>query len=134
MVVADVQTEDDIPFFDIIENVNRGLKNFAAKRRIPIHDRLIELGFMDYVQRARKRGGDLFPDLRPKTHVKGGQTSFGDRLDHVSRRGLDIALKGNPRRLVFHSMRHHAIHQFSLDGSLPEKVRYDLVGHEARWS
>lgn len=33
---------------------------------------LIELGFIDYVQRARRRGGDLFPDLRPETHVKGG--------------------------------------------------------------
>ena len=57
------------------------------------------------------------------------------RLDEDTKSAWSEVLKkvfdGNPRELCLHSMRHYARDQFALDPSIPEKIRYDLIGHEA---
>ncbi|TDE41234.1 DUF6538 domain-containing protein [Antarcticimicrobium sediminis] len=69
---SDIREESGIPYFDIAENENRGVKTLAGERRIPIHDRLIALGFLDHVEAMqRRKAQDLFPELRPKGHFKG---------------------------------------------------------------
>lgn len=70
LMVGDVQVEEGITFLNIVENDNRGVKNFASVRRVPVHDRLIELSFLTHVEKTRRRGKDLFPELRPNNHSK----------------------------------------------------------------
>lgn len=50
----------------------RSLKNEATRRIVPIHPILLELGFMDFVASAKKRGAmsPLFPSAIPKRSSK----------------------------------------------------------------
>ena len=64
--LTDIVTIDDLYCIDINENApDKRLKNKSSKRIIPIHDTIIELDFIDYVDLLRKRGEErLFPELR----------------------------------------------------------------------
>lgn len=59
-IQVEVETEDNAP--------KRNLKNDATKRQIPIHPILVSLGFMEFVEDAKKRkiDGPLFPSSLPK--------------------------------------------------------------------
>ncbi len=53
-----------IPYFDLQFTKWRRLKNMQSVRKIPIHPRLIELGFIDYVKAMKAAGHELcFPEL-----------------------------------------------------------------------
>lgn len=131
LTVQDIMVEDGIHFLQFDENENRGMKNFASKRRVPLHDRVIALGFLDHVKKMQRRGRDVFPELRPMQHSKANRSKkFGDRIWYAFDQALKNALDGNPRKLSLHSMRHYVRDQLALDTSVPEKVRYDLIGHE----
>lgn len=130
LTVADVRVEDGIHFFHIEANDNRRVKNFSSVRRVPLHHRLIALGFLDHIEEAKGCGPDLFPELRPNDHVKGAQKKYGKTGQYVFSTALKIVFDGNPRKLCLHSMRHFARDQLALDTSVPDKVRYDLIGHE----
>jgi hypothetical protein len=53
---SDIKDENGIPYFDIAENHNRGVKTLAGVRRIPIHDRL------SWLIRAQKVAQGVFND------------------------------------------------------------------------
>lgn len=64
--------EDGIWFFDFTEEsdtddrVKKSIKTPGSVRRVPIHSKLIELGFLVYVERQRKQGSRLlFPQWVP---------------------------------------------------------------------
>ena len=56
----DIQHPDGIPSIDINDDGDKLLKNRTAARSVPIHPRLIDLGFIDF---ASKQQGELFPEL-----------------------------------------------------------------------
>lgn len=59
----DIRKVDGIWCFDINDNTpDKKLKSPASKRLVPIHTRLIELGFLDYKKRVK--GTRLFPELK----------------------------------------------------------------------
>lgn len=98
MMCADIREEDGIACFDIRDNANRGVKTLAGERRIPVHDRLIQLGFLSYLAKHRSRKErDLFPDFRPENHVKNSGTKFGAALYHRFSTALDIVLRRTRR-------------------------------------
>ena len=131
--LADVQEDDGIAFIDIDDRENvvpaepdtdgRSLKNEMSRRVVPIHDRLIELGFLEYVEAMRKLGQTmLFPDLK--------QNVFGKFTQEGSRRANRFIDKfvSKDRRLVFHSLRH----RFKDEGrnvGVAESILDQLCGH-----
>ncbi|MEI4486687.1 DUF6538 domain-containing protein [Frigidibacter sp. MR17.14] len=127
----DVRVEDGIHYLAIEENANRGVKNFTSTRKVPLHEHLIELGFLAHVQQAKRRANDLFPELRPAGHSKQDRRKkYGDRIYYAFDKALEKALDGNPRNLCLHSMRHYVRDYLALDPTVPDKVRYDLISHE----
>jgi integrase len=88
----DVKKDDasGLWYFDITDDEEQGkeLKSSAAKRIVPVHSRLIELGFMDFVEESRTmkdeikhedgREPRLLYDLTYK-HVRIGRIVDGDR-------------------------------------------------------
>lgn len=56
---ADIKREDGLWFLDLR---HRKLKNEQSQRMLPLHPRIVGLGFIDYVERQPK-GGWLFPEL-----------------------------------------------------------------------
>lgn len=100
----DIQEEDGIKFISINENDGKHVKTKAGIRKIPIHQELIKLGFLEFVNFMKKqspaKNKRIFMDLVPNTRGElSAQPSkwFGKLLD-----SLGLKEKG----LVFHSFRH----------------------------
>ena len=128
---SDIKEDDGILYFDIAENDNRGVKSLAGERRIPIHDRLIDLGLMDHVEAMlRRKAHDLFPELRPNGHFKDCGKRFGDAIYTPFANALKIVVAGEGHSYVQHSFRHYVNNRLSRETSIPKAVRIELIGHE----
>ena len=65
LYVDDIQERDGIPYFRIwpTDERNQRIKVDMSQRDLPIHSKLIELGFMEYVKKMRTSGYEqLFPN------------------------------------------------------------------------
>lgn len=128
---SDIKEEEGVPYFDIVENDNRGVKTLAGERRIPIHDRLIAVGLLDYVEAMqRRRSHDLFPELRPSGHFKDCGKRFGDALYTPFAKALEHVFSHNAPNYVQHSFRHYVNNRLSRETAIPKAVRIELMGHE----
>ncbi len=66
LVRSDVRCEEGIWFLDINDELTKQLKNDQSKRRVPLHPRVEQAGFLDYVETTAPNPRDrLFPKLRP---------------------------------------------------------------------
>jgi len=124
---AEVTLIDALPALIIAPNANRGLKSLTAKRDLPLHPQLIDLGLLEHAARQIARHGpeaNLFPDLRPRK-----SSGFGNQLDYRFRKLVQTQLNGNPDGKVFHSFRHYVATQLGRMTDLPDAVRKDILGH-----
>ena len=101
--VEDIRTDGQITFFDINDRAPRMLKNANAVRQVPIHQELIRLGLLTFVEDLRGSQRQIFAEL------KGGGAD--GRLGHAYtkwftryRRDIGLYRPG----LDFHSLRHSA--------------------------
>lgn len=152
LLPSDIVMSDDIPTIVIQSNPWRGIKGEEPgttdprkklTRVVPIHSHLVELGLVEYAARMRALGETfLFPDVIPKPR-KGsarslrpdpaeGVEKFGESLDDMWRKALKIALKGNPRELCMHSLRHYVNDTLLHDSDVLDATRYDITGHAFR--
>lgn len=115
------------------EESKKKVKTIAAKRIVPLHPKLIELGFLDYVDHARS-----VITKRPMT--TGYPTRLLYDLTYTSRQwGRKISRWCNDRWLkglglkeditVLHSLRHSFITYLHIAGVSPEVIK-SMAGHE----
>lgn len=107
-----------------IINILKG-KTANAVRRIPIHDQLIALGFLEYVECVRAAGyKKLFPHLQDgkNGYKKNMCRTFGNYLDLPQ---IDIV---DPLK-VFHSFRHTVVTALTGKG-VNEGLKRAMVGHD----
>jgi integrase len=129
LTVADVQVEPETltPMFHIRAQASRGkkLKTKSSQRIIPVHEQLIKLGFLKYVDAVRRQKGEeafLFPLVAPGQGRAGAPAWskwFGRYLDD---QGVADANK------VFHSFRHGFKDALTQQG-VDEELRKALMGH-----
>ncbi len=63
--VADIKEVDQIKYIEINDLGDKHLKNVSAKREIPIHSKLIAIGFFDFIEQVRKSGsGKVFSSIK----------------------------------------------------------------------
>lgn len=122
---SDVKVIDGVPSISINQEDDKSVKSIAATRDVPIHQQLLDLGFLDYVQLVKSltQSRKLFPYLTPDTFGNFGKDpsrEFGDRLDD-----LEIT---SPYK-VFHSFRKTANNTLK-QGGVSEEIRCQLIGHE----
>ena len=122
--VSDIKEQGGVWYFDITN-----AKTEAGDRLVPVHSRLIELGFMDYVN--RQDGEWLFPVLKP-----GGpdqkRSWYLSRTFTVYRRKLGVTHinpDNNRDRVDFHSFRRCAIQVLEW-ARIPQTEVAQVVGHE----
>ena len=121
--VADVVTIDEILCISINDKDGKRLKNATAKRVIPLHDDLLELGFAKYVQILKQmKQQHLFEELNLN-----GKCKFG----HVASKWFavykkDVGITG--REKVFHSFRHTFANTLKQNG-VEEALAAALLGH-----
>jgi integrase len=127
LALEDIELDGSVPKFVIRENPALGgtVKSDAGWRDVPIHRRLKELGFKDFVEarRAADKHARLFFEV---PYGSDGSPSaeysrwFGRRLDQI---GL------SQRGLVFHSFRGSFIGALTEIGA-PAYVIKAIVGHD----
>lgn len=105
---------------------DKSLKTVNSQRIVAIHQRLIELGFLDYVAALRAAGHRrLFPELRFDSKKGYGAAPGSWFNERFLGRGLGIARDGTK---TFHSLRHMFITGL-FDKEVPEATINQLSGH-----
>lgn len=125
LLVSDVHLDEPIAYIDISPDKIKHVKNRSSIRKIPLHKKILELGFADYVNQIKKeKYTRLFPELKAD---KNGL--IVDRTDWF----LDYSKKckiepDGARRKVFHSFRHTFITELQRN-NVPLEVRQSIAGH-----
>jgi integrase len=125
LYVSDIKERDSIAYFDLVETDGRRLKTSTSIREVPVHPFLIELGFLDLVERRRKQKAKfLFADIKPSAPIG----KRGDRLTkafgtHIRSIGVD------DKKIVLHSFRHN-FRTVLESASLEERWIDAVMGHE----
>jgi integrase len=134
--VKDVRKEqyfdiDSIPHeawcLDITDEGDTGnrLKNAYSRRLVPLHPKLIELGFIEYVTKLPDQAGQVFPLLK-RVGIKQRLTDKWGQWFTAYRRELGISDKQ-----VFHGLRHtwktHAVNV-----GMAERVARQFQGHAGK--
>ncbi|UGY08319.1 site-specific integrase [Phyllobacterium pellucidum] len=123
--LKDIRKEEDVWCFDFNDEGDRkSLKTEAARRVVPIHQRLIELGLISHVEDMRRSGQlKLFPSFTydPKN-------GWGRHLSRHFNNTLLPKLGIKSKELVFHSLRHTFVTQL-MRADVDVAVVQALVGH-----
>ena len=118
--------EHDIWYFDLTSRPLRGarrVKNPQSQRRIPLHRKLIDLGFIDYVQ---AQGEWLFPDL---PHDGAGPSDTTKQFSKwFGRWWRANGLLDPAKNQDFHSLR-HSFKDECREARIAEDVHDRLTGH-----
>lgn len=116
-----IKTEDGVAVILCLDG-----KTKNARRKVPIHNTLIELRFLDYVYVLRKLGyKKLFPHL-----TEGGKNGFKKNMCRKFGVYLDQDDVGISSPLkVFHSFRHTVITKLPNAG-VNEGLKRQIVGHD----
>lgn len=137
--VADIVAGHPTPHFLIRDNLTRGRdgemageKRRARKRALPIHDELIRLGFLDYVEAIRLEGHTaLFPELYLNAEKRGGahlyERAWIHMVAYIGSR-LPLPLNEAGKGPDIHSIRSLGSSFYEVDG-VNGILRADVMGH-----
>ena len=115
----DIRQERGLWVLDINAKDEKRVKTLSSERLIPIHPRLVELGFIEHAERLRQNGEQrLFPELK---HRRDGYGQTASNWFARYRQRLGIAKP-------FHSLRHTFIDELHQLGADHKKIAA-LVGH-----
>lgn len=118
---SDIRKEGDINYILVTdEHESQRLKTGNAKRRIPIHKRLIELGFLDYVENTDER---ILYEITSAESITSWFARLITKLDIPSVNELD-------EMRSFHSFRHTFISNIRNNHSFDLALLQQVVGHE----
>ncbi|MFZ2620473.1 MAG: site-specific integrase [Alphaproteobacteria bacterium] len=120
----DIYQKDNIWVIDIHRNGNNHLKNEYSERFVPIHENLINLGFVDYALDIFQKEKMLFPDLTFSV----GKQRYGDCFGRQFSRAMS-QLDIKTEDVNFHSFRHTCIDALR-NARAEEGVIMALVGHK----
>ena len=128
---SDILRRHNIWVILIRDGDDKRVKNRTSIRDVPIHSKLIELGFLNFVAGQKKKGETrLFPQLKRHRDGYGGSASKWF-CDYQVRCGVEPR---DPRRELkgFHSFRHtvSTVLAAKTDPLLHERVINQLLGHE----
>lgn len=123
--LSDIKEDAGIWYFDINdEGDEKHLKTTASRRIVPVHDQLVALGFLEYVEALRARGQTrLFPDF--SFSAKEG---YGRPLSRWFNERFLVQLGIKSKDLVFHSFRHGMVTRL-LRAGVEENLVKAIVGH-----
>jgi integrase len=123
LYVEDVQQVEGIWCFSINGAKDKRLKNQSSERVLPVHSKLIDLGFIEHWENVKKAGAPrLWPNLT-WMDVHGYSNGFGNWYQRFNRRYVT----DDPKK-VFHSFRHLVTDTLKQAG-VQDSLIAELVGH-----
>lgn len=127
---TDVIIDNGIPALKITSagDDSKRLKSESARRTIPIHNDLLTLGFLVYVQNTRSSGhARLFPAL--KSGPNGYSHYFVSRHFSGKNGWLRKTIPDISEGVTFHSFR-HTITTMLKNAEQPERLIEEILGHK----
>ena len=115
--VIDIREEHDRP--------DKHLKNLSSRRVIPIHDTILELGFLDYLKRLKdiyRKRERIFEELPLSEGNYGKNVSRFFNQEYLHRIGIKTDKKS------FHSLRHTVSDHLKQKGIDPHFIN-EFLGH-----
>jgi integrase len=125
--LADVREDGSVWYVDINRKTpDKSLKNEWSARKVPIHSKLIELGFHEWCEKLRRSGyRRLFPELSWNSTNRYAKEPIRVMSQYLE--DLGMARDGTK---VFHSFRHGLNNALQKGTSMPDWMRKRLMGHE----
>lgn len=123
LYLEDIKRDNGVWVFDINADCDMKVKTKAAKRLVPIHPTLIDLGLLVRTEHLREHNESrLFPELRKGRdgYSQGASKWFGR-----FKKRCGITAEGK----CFHSLRKTASNRL-LQARVPKEHRDDLLGHD----
>jgi len=120
----DIKNIGGVDIIDVNRNGGKQLKTAAAVRAIPIHQTLLDMGFLEYVKGLESKS--LWPELKRTAN------GFGNPVSKAFIRHLeDVGVRkdGKDRAMVFHSLRDTFNNVCETSSGITPEVRYTLMGH-----
>jgi integrase len=123
--LQDIRQQNEIWCVDFNdEGDDKRLKNEGSRRLVPLHPKLIELGFLEHIGALKKQGQTrLFPKL---TYT--AKNGWGRNLGRWFNEEFLVALGIKSKPLVFHSLRHTVVTTL-LQAGVDEQIVKAIVGH-----
>ena len=118
--VTDIREEGGIHYFSVNSEDGKSLKTHSSHRSIPIHERLLDAGLLEFVQGCTTKR--LFPELKANKHG-----SYSDPVTHffselLRRQGI------KHDKIAFHSFR-HTFEDGCRNNGVTKEVMDALQGH-----
>ncbi|MBU2764492.1 DUF6538 domain-containing protein [Acidithiobacillus caldus] len=118
-LTVDHIVREPVPHFRILQAKNQG-----SIRDVPLHPKLIDLGFLDYVEAIRSAGyRSLWPFLRSRSQVSTDSEVLGRWFGRFLHHTLNL-----PPEVTFHSFR-HTFKDLCRNALIPRELHHALTGH-----
>ncbi|MBR1399365.1 MAG: site-specific integrase [Alphaproteobacteria bacterium] len=123
----DVKKQGNIYYIDINDSrSDQHLKNKSSNRLIPVHPKLVEMGFIDYIKKVREQNNErVFYQF-----TYSGRNHYTDKMSKWFGRYLDY-LGIESRKKVFHSFR-HTVKPELRDAGVKQEYQNMICGWEGR--
>jgi integrase len=127
-----IEIIDNVYFINISKDKkDQKLKNLSSKRKIPVHWRLLEMGFVDYIEQLKKDKEErLFPKLyhiREKGYGQAFSRIFLNFIPTFISEDIKERIDRKEFTLHVHSFRHNFAG--SLKGLIEDGVLDSFMGH-----
>lgn len=123
--VSDIRKEGDIDYFSVSEDeAGKYVKNSNSIRYVPIHARLIELGWLDYVANRKARGLTHLFSYKPDNQFDDWSKSYCIKIGKYQ---TTIGMQAYQRPTSY-GFRHTFIDELKQNG-IEEIVAAQIVGH-----
>ncbi|MGL1042296.1 tyrosine-type recombinase/integrase [Vibrio vulnificus] len=125
LTTSDIQIIEGVPCITVSDSgTEQRLKTSNAFRTIPLHNKLIKEGFLDYVQERREQKQKQLFDYKP--HGENKDWSFRYRTN-LGKLQTTMGMKPNARPTAY-SFRHTFIDELKI-ANTPEHIVAEIVGH-----
>ncbi len=119
----DIKEQSGVWYLDINQNEGKQLKTLSSIRKIPLHNDLLNLGFVEYVQTCRERGQQALFAESEKFEPRQYSNLVSKRLNRfINLCGIEDSKK------TFYSLR-HSFKDIAVMHDVPEEIREALMGH-----
>ena len=127
--LTDFKKEKNIWFMQVKESAETKVKTLSAIRKVPVHPKLIELGFLDYITILKRKKKDrVFWELREE------RDGFASKVSrHFNERMLPALGIWRKHTKVLYCTRHTFVNCLYTKG-VDENIIKALVGHEKEFT
>lgn len=123
LLVSDVRTEKGIHYLWLDDlGDDQELKTDSSRRRVPLHPKLVALGFLQWARHGRAADQRVFRDLKLNSNEKLTHNLSRRANRYLDRIGID------ERNYVFYSFR-HKFKDECRDAGIPGPINDQLTGH-----